>query len=259
MGVRGLLRYCTPIQKKQGSCQDLRIGVDGFSLMFLFREDRTRFEEYLQSLLKQLPKSITFVMDKRASKEKKVLEERKGLRTKAKEEADSILSFLKSTEVEDSQRSILEKLIVQRERAAWHTYPEYIQWLSSLLHRLNILMVWAKEEADTMLAEDDYDIVISSDSDMLILGVKRLWIPKHSTEITHEDFIQFIGIDEDLLFELAYLAGCDVQPKSHMSIQAAVSNIKFYGSLNNIYKRRPEIVTKEMLEECISLKQILSI
>lgn len=260
MGVRGLLRYCTPIQKPQGGCQDLRIGIDGFSLMFLFREEKRSFEEYLHKLLEKQPRSITFVMDKRASKEKKeVLEERKSLRNKAKEEADSLSLFIQTTELEDCQLYILEKLIAQRERAAWHTYPEYIQWLVSLLDSLSISVIWAKEEADTVLAKGDYDVVISSDSDMLVLGVKRLWIPKTTTEITQTDFLDFLGLEKDLLFELSYLAGCDIQTISHMSIQAAVSNLKFYGSLEKLCQRRPEIVSKEMVEECMRLKQILSI
>jgi 5'-3' exonuclease len=263
MGIRGLFRYCNPIRKHANMNENgLHIGLDGFSLLYLFKEDRSAFEEYLKKLV-SVAKSIDFVMDKRAAKEKRdVVEERKELRKEAKAEAKSLSTFVQSSDFEDlepKQQEMLEKLIAQRERAAWHLYPEYITWLTNILENYKIALVKAPEEADIVLAKGGYDVVISSDSDLLILGAKRLWIPRgvgiQHNEINGEDFIKYIGINGERLFELAYLAGCDVQPKSHMTVAEAVSRLRFYGSLCGIHKKHPEIVSANNISEYKVLKE----
>ena len=87
MGVRGLMTYCRRIQRPVKSRKGLRIGIDAFSLIFLFREKRKEFADFLESLKKN-HSDITFVMDKRAQKEKKeTVNERKDIRHTAKIQA----------------------------------------------------------------------------------------------------------------------------------------------------------------------------
>jgi 5'-3' exonuclease len=239
MGVRGLMSICKSIKREAQITAGKRIGIDAFSLIFLFREKRTEFQEYLQALGSK-GNSSTFVMDKRAQKEKKeVVDGRKEVRAEAKTEATEITSFTQTDEYEgldSQQRKILEKYLELKRRDAWCLYPEYVKWVKEMVTGLGIPIIMAKEEADTVLARGDYDIVISSDSDLLILGCKTLWIPSThgNTEIRHDEFMRLVGLSQEQLYQMAYLAGCDVQPKKHFSIEKAIELLKQYESLENI-------------------------
>ena len=265
MGVRGLLTFCKRIQKKANmEVTDLHIGVDGFSLIYLFKERRDDFAEYMRGLVacSSTKGSIEFIMDRRASKEKmEVVKERREIRNEAKAEAKSLSTFVKSSEfdeLDEKCRAVLEKVIAEKERAAWHLYPEYLKWLLEMLKNKSVNVTWAEEEADTALASDIYDVVVSSDSDMLILGVKRMWLPRgvglEHNEISSEDFLRCVGLEGDQMYELAYLAGCDVHSKSLMSVGEAVSRLRFYGSIENIHKKHPNLVSSEEVLEYNKLR-----
>ncbi len=125
-----------------------------------------------------------------------------------------------------------------------------------MIHTLGITLIIAEEEADSTLAKGDYDVVISSDSDLLILGVKALWIPgKHTQEILRDDFLNILGLEGEQLYQLAYMCGCDVQPRKIVDIQSAVSLLRFYGSLFKVYERLPTTITKDDIDQYMRLKE----
>jgi len=232
MGVRGLITYCKSIKRDAPPIQGKRIGIDAFSLIFLFRERRDIFKSYLQELAAE--NKITFVMDKRAQKEKKeVVDGRKEVRAEAKTEATEITSFTQTDEYEGldpQQRKILDKYLELKRRDAWCLYPDYVKWMKEMVSGLGIQIIMAAEEADTALI--GYDLVISSDSDLLILGANLL-IPSFNgnKEITHDDFMRLIGLSQEQLYEMAYLAGCDVQPKKHLTLDVAIDLLKTHGTI----------------------------
>lgn len=258
MGVRGLMSYCKPIRRRADTTNPQKIGIDAFSLIFLFRERRDDFRAYLLSLSAH---QLTFVMDKRAQKEKKeTVDERKHVRSEANLEASEISTFTQTDEFEgldEQQRKVLNKYLELKRRDAWCLYPEYVKWLKQMVTDLGIPIIIAKEEADTILSKG-YDVVITSDSDLLVLG-STIWIPSSGThdEIAHEDFINHMGLSQVQLYEMAFLAGCDVQPKKFMDIDAAVSLLRFYGSLEAIQKKRG-LLTDSELELWYKLKKIWS-
>jgi hypothetical protein len=111
MGVRGLITYCKGIVKHADmNTTGFHIGIDVFSLFFLFREKRTEFKNYIQSLLK-LNHRLECIMDTRAQKEKKeVVEERKEIRKEASEHAKDIQTFTKTPiydDLDEQQQKIL--------------------------------------------------------------------------------------------------------------------------------------------------------
>ena len=95
MGVRGLMSYCKRIQTPvEIHSNTLSLGIDAFSLIFLFREEREKFTEFLKSLNAH---NMTFVMDKRAQKEKKeTVDERKDIRSTSKAQVAEVSSFTQS-------------------------------------------------------------------------------------------------------------------------------------------------------------------
>jgi hypothetical protein len=242
---------------------DLRIGVDAFSVIYLFKERREDFKEYMRGLVVCAGKngSLLFIMDRRASKEKmEVVKERREIRNEAKAEAKTLATFVKSSEfdeLDERAQKVLEKLIEEKERAAWHLYPEYLKWLMEMLKEVGVEVTWAEEEADTVLADAGSDVVVSSDSDMLILGVKRLWLPRgvalQHNEICGDEFLKCVGVSGSQLYELAFLAGCDVHKKSLMSVGEAVSRLRFYGGMEQIHRRHPNLVGEEDLQEYAKL------
>lgn len=260
MGVRGLMLYCRPIQRTADmSRKGLSIGIDAFSLIFLFREERESFRKYLQGLL-DLEHTLTFIMDKRAQKEKKdVVDERKEVRKEAKADVVELTSFTQTdefTELDKEQQLILNNFITLKQRDAWCLYPEYVRWLRGMIEGLGIQIVIAEEEADIVLARGGYDVVISSDSDLLILGVKALWIPgKKTYEILRPDFLKILGLEGDQLYQLAYMCGCDVQPKKLVDIQSAISLLRFYGSIFKVYERLPNTISKNDIDMYMRLKE----
>ena len=259
MGVRGLMSYCKPIRKQADTTIGKKIGIDAFSLIFLFRERRHDFRAYLASLATH---TLTFVMDKRAQKEKKeTVDERKQVRSDANQEASEISTFTQTSnfdELDEQQRKVLERYLELKRRDAWCLYPEYVKWLKQMVADLGIPIVIAKEEADTVLAKGGYDVIITSDSDLLLHGC-TIWIPQanYNYEISHADFMNHVGLSQDQLYEMAFLCGCDVQPKKFMDIDAAVSLLRFYGSLEAIQKKRG-ILNDAELELWYKLKNIWS-
>ena len=257
MGVRGLMGYCKRIQREIENTP-LRLGIDAFSLIFLFREDRNTFEKYLRDLLEH-GHILSFVMDKRAQKEKKeVVDERKGIRKEAKAEASQLTSFTQTdefAELDEDQRRVVAEAIALKQRDAWCLYPEYVKWLKGMVEGLGIPIVIAEEEADSYLAKGDYDAVISSDSDLLILGVKALWTPGKKTQILRQDFLDLLGLEGEQLYQFAYMCGCDVQPRKIVDIQTAVSLLRFYGSIFKVYERLPNTISKDDIDQYMRLKE----
>ncbi len=262
MGVRGLLSFLKPIRKKiQFPAGNLHVGIDAFCLMYFFREERISFEAYLKHL-QDKGYTCTFVFDRRAQKEKKaIVESRKQRKEEAKQEADTLYSFTQTEEYqeldEEFKRSIQEKLS-KKEDEAWCLYAEYTEWLTSLLHELDIHIIKAKEEADICLARGGYDVVISSDTDMFVLGCQKVWMPLSNTHVYEyilQDVEKHIGLSHESFCELAFLVGCDVQPKQKMEMEEAISNLRFYGSLLAIHMKQPKKVTNTDLELFANLKK----
>lgn len=256
MGVRGLLTYCKSITRHADTtCRDARIGIDGFSLLYLFKEDQATLESYLRGLL-ALDHKVTIIMDKRASDEKKeTVEKRKEIRADAKQEVLILKNYIDTEEFREllpAQQKAIEEKLTQTSRKAWGLTNKHTRWFKELLGTLQIPLVYAEEEADEVLAAGDYDIVVSSDSDLLVLGVKRLWIPRkvglQHSEILGQEFQSLMGLNSYQLKELAFLAGCDVQPRSIVSVEKARGWLRWYGSLDRIHQRFPAIVKAEDLD-----------
>jgi 5'-3' exonuclease len=126
-----------------------------------------------------------------------------------------------------------------------------------MLESKEIPLVYAKDEADTELAHGEFDYVVSSDSDMIVLGCPCLLVPKLTKHGVEHDMYRYadvkkaIGFDGEQLYELAFLAGCDVQPNPIVDIETAASWLRFYGSLAVIATK------KKITEDHIKLYQHL--
>lgn len=256
MGVRGLLTYCKDIITHANmNVKDLRIGIDVYSLFFLFREKRVEFHAYLEGLSKS--HKLECIIDTRAQKEKEVVvKERKEARKEASDQVKEIHTFQASDIYEgldETQRKLIDDYMSMKKRDAWCVHKEYMRWFRGVVELLQIPLIQAYEEADTILAKGNYDVVITSDSDLLIHGVKRLWMPRGSkwglqhNEIDGARFTQYMRLTKEQLYELSFLAGCDIQPRKFFPIDIAVNLLRFYGGIQGIHAKMPMKVSKDDL------------
>ena len=260
MGVHGLLTYCRPIQTHANmNLRGLNIGVDAFSLFFLFKDEKEKFKKYLEGMI-ALDHSLTFILDRRANKEKKdTLIARKEQRKEAKDEMERLEEYVKTPEFaelnEDEQGFVIAK-IQKKKKESWHVTKEYTKWFTELLESLGdkCKMEWAKEEADSVLIGRKWDVIISSDSDIIVCGAPRLWMARgiglQHNEILGEKFRSFIGLSSpEQMKELAFLVGCDVHPERVVTIPVALSWLRFYGNLDKIHERMPAKLNSTLLTE----------
>lgn len=268
MGIYGLLSYCRTITNPADmTVRSLRIGIDAFGLVYLFKERTAELEEYIHSLLR-LDHTLIFILDKKANKEKqKTIQMRQEKREVANKKVKELTELIQSPSFETLDEKIKEKTkgeLLKKKKASWHFNNAHKKWFLGFLKTLqeegkSVEIISAQEEADDDLAKGNFDRVISADSDLLLLGCKILWIPlgnhiKHN-EIIGETFTNYIGLNKEQLYELSYLVGCDVQVRKIVPIDVAVSWLRFYGSLEILVKKFPHKLKQSDLDEYKRLKE----
>ncbi len=260
MGVRGLFRLLQDVRRVATlKPQDgLTIGLDAFCILYLFKTHQDELEAYLDSLLANRY-TLTMLMDRKAQKEKAaVVEQRKELRAEKRAEAKELEEVIHSadfTALDPDAQEILTTTLLHKQNSGWQLTPEHTKWFQTMLESKGISLVYAKEEADSELARGGFDCVISSDSDLVILGCPCLLVPKKGKHgITHEmyrytDVQKALQLNGKQLYELAFLAGCDVQPTPFTDIETAASWLRFYGSLAAIAHKKPTVLKPEDLAQ----------
>lgn len=264
MGVRGLFTYSQHLKRrvKLHTVTGQHLGIDGHGLLYLFKDDTSGLVTYLKTL-QALSGKLTIILDKRTPKEKEAtLEKRREQRGAAAAKQEELEEFTHSEEFETLEEESKEKVlkeITRQARKAWRLTSAHIRWFKEVCATENLQLVWAPGEADDVLAcGSDFYAVISSDSDILLLGARRLWVPRGTQlafdEYDQEDFTRFLALDTRALrLQLAFLAGCDVQSHSIVPFSTAVSWLRFYGSLAQIHARHPEKVSKDHMNAYTAL------
>jgi 5'-3' exonuclease len=258
------MTYCSGLKTHPNKPRPSRIGIDAFCILYLFRTDTAGLETYLRTLLSH-GHTLTLVVDRRAVKEKQeTVDARRALRSSAAAEAGILSEFVSTaefTELSEPEQAVIQRKLSLQQRDAWRVSGSHIRSLAALAGILGIEWRMADSEADETLSAmshaGEIQIVISSDSDLLILGVERLWIPSlhgQHMEISGIEFRRFLGLAGERIYELAFLAGCDVHPRCLAPIAMAVSWLRFYGSLQKVHERFPDKVTEADMAEYAALR-----
>ncbi len=266
MGVRGLFRLLKDIRQTVHlkEVNQLNVGLDAFCLLYLFKTNQAAFEAYLDNL-QSLQYKLIMIMDKKAQKEKAAtVEQRKEVRAENRMEAQGLEEFIDSdafAELDKAAQDILQTTLLHKQKGGWQLTPEHTTWFREMLAKKGIPLVFAKEEADQELAKGGFDCVISSDSDMIVLGCPCLLVPKLTKHGVEHDMYRYadvkkaIGFDGDQLYELAFLAGCDVQPTPFTDIETAASWLRFYGSLATVSVKKKKEITEEHMKKYYELRE----
>ena len=237
------------------------------SMLYNYKANYADMYPTLKELLSQGHKLI-FIFDGKTPVEKETeVKERRTIREGATQQASTIKEYLASeTSISKNERQVLEYSVARLEFKGWHITRNIRQAFQEALKDMGIPYMKAVEEADNVLvdmaAAGKLDVVVSTDMDFLLSGVKRLWIPFRITsydgfeEIQMDELLKGEGITEEGLRDIGILCGVELlRGKVSVNTNMAFSWIRHYKSIEAILESRIEepqldiLKDKELLEK----------
>jgi 5'-3' exonuclease len=276
MGIRGVWTFFHRSFKiiDPNALEPLTIGIDMFSLVYTYRE----ILNDLLDIIKKWSDSghvIICVWDGTAPEEKQqIIEERRLNRNTAKEKKGELEEYLKQhgNELESNDLVKIQCAIDSLSWKSWHLTGSLKKEIQASLGP-NITHIFAAGEADDVLIEMIFEkkvnVVLSLDSDIFAMGAPQIWRLMHQKgkwrieDISVEKVCNEWGITLSILQDASCLAGWDrCHPKGPPSgcefipFSKALSLVKFYGKLNIVIEKNPEIAISQNQEALINLKQL---
>jgi 5'-3' exonuclease len=186
MGVKGLFQFLKRFEKDVHIPQFVSgktVGIDLFWFLHQSKGDMFSLQNNLLPIIKHAQK-VYCVFDGAPSPEKKqLLEEQTKKRTETLQSIEQIEKFLKYpfNRLTGSDRHYINAYLNQLKRQAWQPPPEYVDYVKSWLSSKGCEIYQATDEADETLIElekkDQISIIITNDSDLLILGSSTVLRP----------------------------------------------------------------------------------
>jgi len=219
------------------------------SLLYRYK-DNTQELAVLLDGLKAHGHILFFVFDGKPPVEKEgEIQSRKDMKTLANAKAASIESFLQSEsakEMESSSRRLLEDSLARCQNNSWYVTREMRRAFQGNLWNKEIPYVKSISEADDVLvdlfAAGKLDVVLSSDMDYLLGGVKRLWIPTHKGTMYFEEVLLSDVLTGESISLESFIDGgllCGTQERlfaKGVAPSVAFTWIRHYGSIEAILK-----------------------
>jgi len=242
MGVRGLYHYIKPFQKPISFNKDLHIGIDASSLLYSFKGN---FDELFNSLTQFNSKNLIFVFDGKppASKDAELLSRKESRELYSKRIA--ILKESLNQDLNPETRQLIESRIRSLEYSGWNLTYDIKNKFKECLNIRGILYIKSNVEADTVLIDLYYgqriNVIISSDMDYLVAGVRHLWIPTKGIykSIDLYTLLELEDVNAEQFKEAAILTGIDnIKIIDCPDMSTALNWIRYYGSIESMYKRR---------------------
>jgi len=269
MGVKGLYTYLRgyrhdvytqtiPTEPK------LRIGFDAMSMLYKYKSAYTDMYASLKEL-KNNGHKLLFVFDGKAPVEKEAeVKERREVRQGATEQAAALKEHLNNKSISERERKILEYSVARLEFQGWHMSREIRHEFQKELFKMGIPYVKAIHEADDVLTDlamaKKLDIVVSTDMDFIISGVKRLWIPFRKSydgfeEIYLDDVLKGEGLDQDGLLDAGILCGVEpLRGRLNINSSTAFSWMRYYKNIENLLKSTVRDAQLDCIRDQAALK-----
>jgi 5'-3' exonuclease len=251
MGVKGLYSYLKHYRNyiDPRSEDPKRIGIDAMSLLYRFKGD-TKEIFTLLGALRAVGHKLFFVFDGKPPVEKeREVQNRKDQKTAAGAKAESIKTFLGSDaakEVDNATRDLLEYSLERCTHQSWHMTRETRRAFQEELWKESIPYVKSVSEADDVLVDLSHagkiDVVLTTDMDYIMGGVKRLWIPtKRDTfffeEICLADVLSGETLTQEALVDAGLLCGTEERAGAKgIPCDKAFTFMRYYGSLEAVLK-----------------------
>jgi len=251
MGVKGLYTYLKGYRhdiypNTLSTEPKLRIGFDAMSMLYRYKSSYEDIYPVLEELKRQ-GHILLFVFDGKAPHEKEgEVKERREAREGATQQATALKEHLSTGTMTDKERTILEYSVARLEYQGWNMTYEIRQTFQKALFKLGVPYVKATAEADDVLTDlvgaGKLDLVVSSDMDFLLSGVKRLWIPFYRSysgfeEIVVEEVLKGEELTAGGLTDAGIL--CGIEPlRGQLSVNPvrAFSWLRYYGSMEALLK-----------------------
>jgi 5'-3' exonuclease len=273
MGVKGLYSCLKPLSRQieYGKETPLRLGLDAYPFLYKFKYDLDSCMKLFQSLCEAGHTCIIY-MDGNPPKEKmEELANRRQQKESAHHQAQALKAFLndpeKSGSLDDKAKQILEKQIQAYEMESYSIKKETRDlFLQRVKEETMIPVILCEGESDVDLirasVKGEIDIVVGNDMDFFVGGVERLWcLGKTSTEPLFLEFqrsliTKHFGLYQKSWIDIAILAGYEKTPQlKRTSVQQAITWIRYYGSLETLLSRRPELLQSNHLQDFLDARR----
>jgi 5'-3' exonuclease len=186
MGVKGLFQFLKRFEKivhVPSSVAGKSIGIDIFWFIHQSKGDMFDFQNSLLPYIKYA-KEIYCVFDGNPSNEKKhQLEDNYQKRKEILQSIEQIEKFLKYpfNQISSQDRHLINDYLQQLKRQIWQPSPQYIEEIKNWLVKKGCEVYQAFGEADNMLInlekDDIIELIVTNDSDLLVLGSKKVIRP----------------------------------------------------------------------------------
>jgi 5'-3' exonuclease len=190
MGVKGLFQFLKRFEKNvyiPEYVKNKSVGIDIFWFLHKSKGDMMTLKAYLLPFIKY-SKEVYFVFDGApSSKKREMLIEQAQKRKKMRESIREIEEFLKYpfNRLTNSDRYHINDYLNQLKRQVWQPSEEYINNVKNWIDDKGGLIYDAEEEADDLLIELEQkgkiDIIVTNDSDLLVLGSQCVLRPVGTT------------------------------------------------------------------------------
>ena len=273
MGIKGLYSclkpHCYPVNFKQ--VEPCRLALDAYPFLYKFKYDM----DGCLALFKELQDAghhCQLYVDGNPPKEKlEELAQRRQQREQAFQQAQALKSFLNDTEksspLDEQARKLIEKQIQAYEVESYSIKKETREaFLQRVKQETTIPIVMCEGESDTALIQaslkGETDVVIANDMDLFVGGVERLWIlGKTNADPLFQEFQRSVltktfGLYSKSWTDVAILAGYEKTPQlKRTSVQQAITWIRYYGSLETLFARRPELLQQNTVQDFVDARR----
>lgn len=245
MGVKGLFQFLKRFEKDihiPHFVSGRSVGIDIFWFLHQSKGDMFQFQNNLLPIIKHAQK-VHCVFDGAPSQEKKqMLLEQAYKRREIIQSIEQIEKFLKYpfNRLTGSDRHYINAYLIQLKRQAWQPPPEYIEYVKSWLSGKGCEIHQALNEADEILIQleqkEQISIIITNDSDILILGsnkVLRPVSPLRGVVFDKKYICDILGFTEQQWNDFMYLC----KNMKDKDILLAYSLISVYKDLEYVHQK----------------------
>lgn len=172
MGIKGLFQFLKRYENEvhvKSAVTDQIVGVDLFWFIHHSKGDFFVFQDYLTPLLRYASRVHVVLDGAPPSHTKEERKEKRAKREKAQKQLDTVHHL---------QEEEWEPVKEQLRRQSWYPTKEYIAYLTKWLEQEGAVIHQAPTDADSVLVQLEktgwIDCIVSNDSDLLLLGAKRV-------------------------------------------------------------------------------------
>jgi len=269
MGIRGLYSaiksYAVPIHPAHE--EPLVIGVDTYALFYKYKENLTDLFTFIETLCCKKHRVIFIVDGVPPVEKQQELQLRKNQRKAAHTQAAALRAFLQepsSQDLDSGARAVLESKVLQYESESWAVYRELREEFVRMAKEKEYEVRFSQGEADTdllaMAFSNEIQVVLGNDMDYFVGGVERLWVLMKDTkdiqEFRRSAISKELGIQLDSWKDIAILSGYEKAPElRRVPASHAISLLRFYGSLEKVLLKRPELLRGCTVDEFLAARK----